>query len=181
MTDPIIIKLTESRERELRRIAASIQDSGIYPEVLELISAGENYNEECGMSWPRLALLPDGTREVLTEDLHFMWNGIFYVVPRGFVTDWASVPRLFRRVINQRGAYSAAALCHDWLYFSGSTTKLQADTALFDLAKVLGANAFDQRALYWGVRVGGFMAWNHYRKLEKARSATAPAGPGLFG
>ena len=37
-------------------------------------------------------------------------------VPKGFVTDWASVPRILHSILPPRGRYSKAAVLHDYLY-----------------------------------------------------------------
>lgn len=39
-------------------------------------------------------------------------------VPKGFVTDYASIPKLFRTVVLPYGKHSGASVIHDWLYSS---------------------------------------------------------------
>jgi hypothetical protein len=56
------------------------------------------------------------TTWVLTEAL--TWTGTqndVFVVPTGFVTDLATVPRCLHWLISPYGAYTRAAVLHDWL------------------------------------------------------------------
>jgi hypothetical protein len=52
------------------------------------------------------------------------------VVPSGFVTDLASIPRAFWIIFPRDGKYSYPAIVHDFLYWDQSTTKEQADNIL---------------------------------------------------
>lgn len=53
------------------------------------------------------------------------------VVPKGFVTDFASIPELFWSTgLSPQGPYSKAAIVHDWLYWTQGCTKSQADNIL---------------------------------------------------
>ncbi len=42
-------------------------------------------------------------------------QGDTFTVPAGFVTDFATVPRFMRSVVEPYGAYTRAAVLHDWL------------------------------------------------------------------
>lgn len=56
------------------------------------------------------------TQWLLTSPL--IWNGTQgdrFVVPLGFTTDFASVPRVLHWLILPYGAYTRAAVLHDWL------------------------------------------------------------------
>ncbi|KKL66348.1 hypothetical protein LCGC14_2145860, partial [marine sediment metagenome] len=48
-------------------------------------------------------------------------------VPQGFTTDFASVPRVVWWLIPPDGQYTQAAVVHDFLYFSQTTTRIEAD------------------------------------------------------
>ena len=43
--------------------------------------------------------------------------------PKGFVTDLASIPRVFWSALRPDGLYAYAAILHDYLYWTQSTTK----------------------------------------------------------
>lgn len=103
------------------------------------------------------------------------------VVPAGFLTDLASIPRLFWRVLPQVGKYDAAAVVHDFLYqrpadtgrpveVGGAFTRAEADRVLFDAMVALGVAPWQRWAIYLAVRIGGWVVWNRYRAHEPAAS-----------
>lgn len=98
--------------------------------------------------------------------------GEVFVVPRGFVTDLASIPRLLYAVIPVNGRHRAAAILHDWLYETQRTTRAVAD-ALFLEAMADSGVRWSQRWVMWaGVRVGGWVPWGNRAE------AKAPTFPG---
>lgn len=64
-----------------------------------------------------LHIVADGARTwALTQPL--VWTGTggdTFVVPTGFVTDFATVPRFLHWLVSPYGAYTRAAVLHDWL------------------------------------------------------------------
>jgi Protein of unknown function (DUF1353) len=82
------------------------------------------------------------------------------VVPRGFVTDFASIPQAFWSLgLSPNGTYSKAAIVHDFLYWSQGCTKLQADNLLMIAMKESSVTEAARNAVYDGVRLGGAFAW----------------------
>lgn len=81
------------------------------------------------------------------------------VVPAGFVTDLASIPRVFWSVLPTDGAYTFPAIVHDYLYWVQKYPRKTAD-AIFqygmDDMKVAPAIA---ATIYAAVRAGGGGAW----------------------
>ena len=64
----------------------------------------------------------------------------YIVIPKGFVTDFASSPIFVDIAVPKYGRYLIAAIVHDYLYWNQSCTKVQADK-IFDLAmKDAGVN-----------------------------------------
>src|SRR3954470_12268074 len=59
-----------------------------------------------------------------------VWTGTkgdTFVVPTGFVTDFATVPRFLHWLVSPYGAYTRAAVLHDWLLVElAAWTKTQA-------------------------------------------------------
>jgi hypothetical protein len=88
-------------------------------------------------------------------------------VPRGFVTDLASIPRLLWNVLPPIGAYDAAAVVHDWLYRSGGCSRAEADRVLLEAMRACNVDALQRGAIYAGVRVGGWVTWGKYRKAAR--------------
>ena len=81
-------------------------------------------------------------------------------VPVGFVTDFASVPRLFWSLFRPDGLYAYAAVVHDFLYWEQPIAKEKADNIfkfLMQDFKIAESSIF---ALYNAVRFGGAKAWN---------------------
>lgn len=81
------------------------------------------------------------------------------VVPAGFVTDLASVPRLPITYFLAGGLAHAAAVVHDWLYTSHELTRAQADAVFREAAQACGVGAWRAWIMWLGVRVGGWAAW----------------------
>lgn len=91
-------------------------------------------------------------------------------IPRGYLVDGASVPRLLWSRIPPWGAYGPAVIVHDFLceYLSVtyqglplSITRKQADQILFEAMEVLGVAKSDQFWIKLGV--------NSYRILRNVR------------
>lgn len=74
------------------------------------------------------------TNFLVEEDFLFYINDLLHVVPKGFITDFASIPRAFWPLFNPIDPqYVAGALAHDFLYSSEIYTK-QIDDLVFKSA-----------------------------------------------
>lgn len=89
-------------------------------------------------------------------------------VPTGFVTDFASTPRPLWAAIPPHGRYGRAAVIHDYLYWTQSCTKDQADNILLIAMKESGVDSATLTAIYEGVHLFGASAWNE-DAAERAR------------
>lgn len=95
----------------------------------------------------------------LAEDL--VWeeslNGgsVCVVVPAGFETDFASVPRFFWRVFPPVGEWNRAAALHDYLYERTRVSKLLADTFFYEALRSDGVGRVTRLVMYAAVRVFG--------------------------
>ncbi|MEH2626091.1 hypothetical protein V1292_004146 [Bradyrhizobium sp. AZCC 1719] len=88
-------------------------------------------------------------------------------VPRGFVTDLASVPAFLWAVLQKTGRYGNAAIYHDYLYWQQTCTRETADL-VFDRAMVeMGVDTVTRNVIWAGVRVFGGRAWEE-NAVEKA-------------
>jgi hypothetical protein len=86
-------------------------------------------------------------------------------VPAGFVTDLASIPRLFRNIPNldPNGVSRRPAVVHDWFYGSKAGRRWGkdfADTFLFDALLAEGATKAAAHAIYYGVHWFGKWSWD---------------------
>jgi hypothetical protein len=63
-----------------------------------------------------LTIQPHGpTTWKLLEDLVYEGQDQRFTIPAGYVTDFATVPKFLRWLINPYGPYTRAAIVHDWL------------------------------------------------------------------
>jgi hypothetical protein len=129
----------------------------------------------------------DGRRWKLTA--HFEYrigspDGLETVyVPKGFITDFASIPRILWVPLPPTGKYGKAAVLHDCLYVhphfyrvhpetrqilsSYSINRAQADAILNEAMGVLKVPRATRWLIYAGVRAGGWAPWANYRKAER--------------
>jgi hypothetical protein len=103
----------------------------------------------------------------LIKDFIFEYRNTIFTVPKGFITDGASVPRIFWNALSPWGIYSPAAVGHDWLYYDQSTTKDFADEALLDGMKVLGTPILESDIIYEAVSHFGQSAWDENKKKKE--------------
>ncbi len=79
-------------------------------------------------------------------------------VPKGFVTDYASIPRIFRPIVLPYGKHSGASVVHDYLYSKGCDLDIErkkADKIFFEILKEEGVNPILARLMYVAVRIFG--------------------------
>ncbi len=112
----------------------------------------------------------------LAAPLRYVGNTDRFVVPTGFRTDFASVPRIFVWLIPTYGRYTKAAILHDFLCDESKAGRFDRDDAdgLFRRAmRELGV-PFLRRWIMWGA-VSLATQWNKLRRkhrLSTARLAT---------
>lgn len=83
-------------------------------------------------------------------------------IPAGFLTDGASIPKIFWSLMDPFGLWFEAALVHDWLYNKASGTghtRKQADAVLLELMTVLEVPWHKRQAIHKAVRLGGWWTW----------------------
>lgn len=76
-------------------------------------------------------------------------------VPTGFVTDFASVPRLPVTYALAGDTAHKAATLHDYLYSTGEFPRSVADAVLKEAALAEGVPSWRAWLIYTGVRLGG--------------------------
>lgn len=81
-------------------------------------------------------------------------------VPKGFITDGASVPRMLWWLFPPVGdRYSKAAVLHDFMYSTQMFGRSRADKIFLEAMEALGVSWWKRRTLYSAVRVFGHAAW----------------------
>ncbi|WP_201721589.1 DUF1353 domain-containing protein [Caulobacter sp. B11] len=99
-------------------------------------------------------------RKLFTLDAEFPYcdvaTGKVIVVPRWYVTDFASVPWYGQGFVDPQGPTARAAIIHDWLYAIGEPGKRDEADAIFLRAMLrYGVPPFQANIAYQAVRAGG--------------------------
>jgi hypothetical protein len=113
---------------------------------------------------PLLNPFADNRDWVLFQALNYRVgdSATIITVPKGFVTDFASIPQAFWTAgLSPNGKYSKAAIVHDYLYWTQGCTRQQADNILLVAMKESDVDAATRTAIYDGVRLGGDGAWQN--------------------
>ena len=83
------------------------------------------------------------------------------VVPSGFCTDLTSIPQIFWSVLPKTGPYAWAAIVHDYLYWTQTTSRKAADDILYEAMMDNKVGALKRYAIYAAVRTpAGQSAWD---------------------
>ena len=102
-------------------------------------------------------VVTDTTWELL-KDVVYKDRDVEYRVPVGYHTDFASVPRATSWLYPRTGAYSAAAIIHDWLITdmlpTGYVESNHVDRVFRDAMKELGVPLARRWVMWAGVRLG---------------------------
>lgn len=96
-------------------------------------------------------------------------NGPTYhavTVPRGFVTDLASIPRSLWSILPRDGDYAHAAILHDYLYWFQSTSREYADNVFRIAMRDLEVSPSQVSSIYGAVRTLGQSAWDSNARLR---------------
>lgn len=91
-----------------------------------------------------------------------------YVVPAGFVTDFASVPRAAWPVLPPTGSYQWAALVHDYLYWEQTVPRAEADAVILEAMEASKVPYVTRNTIYQAVSNFGGFAWRENHKLKSA-------------
>ena len=125
-------------------------------------------------------------RWVVAQDYTVTLWGITYFIPKGFVFDGASVPKLFWSVLSPVGLLLIQGIIHDYAYKFGYVWIVDMiQGAIVDkrkfgvgkprnfwdrLFKEVGREVNGVNIVNWiawaAVRVGGWLAWNGHRKRD---------------
>lgn len=97
----------------------------------------------------------------------------FVIIPRGFHTDFASVPRAFWMIIPPDGKYSQAAVLHDYLYSCHGILpevtyqRKTCDKIFIEAMAVLEVPTWKRRVMYRAVRMFAWLGWKkHARRIS---------------
>lgn len=100
----------------------------------------------------------DDSHWTVVEPLVYRGKSDRFVVPAGFATDFASVPRVAVWLIPRFGRYTLAAVLHDWLVTEGlrtrAVTSRDADGIFRRVMRELGVPVVRRWLMWAGVRWG---------------------------
>ena len=107
--------------------------------------------------------LADGKTWVIVRDFGYDVgaedSGDHIGVAIGFKTDFATVPRPFWAILPKWGRYGNASVIHDWLYWTQTRPRREADAIFLEAMGVLGVSPLVKNPMYWAVRLFGWLAW----------------------
>jgi hypothetical protein len=107
--------------------------------------------------------LPDGKRWKLVKEFSYYLDeegGETIIVPSGFITDFASVPRIFLLILPSTGRYSTASVIHDLLYTTRERSRKESDEIFYNGMIILGTKKWKAWIMYKSVRLFGWL--NYY-------------------
>lgn len=102
-------------------------------------------------------------------------------IPQGYLTDGASVPKVFQKLVPAWGPYGQAAVVHDWLCeylvvwneqlgHYESITRSECDNYFNDAMRVLGVPNTTRRVMWNAVRVYGHLYSVIYQQHDHEKS-----------
>ena len=101
-------------------------------------------------------------------DIGKVGSGNTVEVKIGFMTDFASIPRLFWIFLPRWGKYGNAAVVHDWLYWRQTRSRKESDRIMLEGMGVLRVPKWQKYPIYIAVRTMGCLAWKRNQLDRKA-------------
>jgi len=114
----------------------------------------------------------------IVKDYHYIIDGQELVIPKGFVFDGASVPKFLHTWLSPMGVLLVGGLIHDYGYkyqtllckgkkkTIGLRNQKQLDIIFRDVNIIQNGFRLINYLAYYGLRLGGFAAWNKHRKVN---------------
>lgn len=110
----------------------------------------------------------DNGREFeLVEDFVFYYimptskQTILYTIPKGYITDFSSVPKCLTPLVNDKALRNKASVLHDWLYTSKILSRKNADLVYKNALIQTGTSNFLANIFYVFVRIFGYKYWKN--------------------
>ena len=101
----------------------------------------------------------------MEADFHFHSSQGVVRVPKNFVSNGASIPRIFWNLLSPFGPYFKASICHDFGYSSlnDTFTRSQVDLYFLEGMKILGVGFFKRQTIYNAVKMFGWTCYKGYK------------------
>lgn len=114
---------------------------------------------------------------VLLKDLVYVSrSGVSYRVPRGFITDLASIPKPVRGLLDVNDKHRRAAVLHDYLYCVQGLPRAEVDALFLEAMEAVNVQPWKRKLMWAGVRVGGWMYWNKRARENDTEGDFVPDG-----
>ncbi|MCP4050719.1 MAG: DUF1353 domain-containing protein [bacterium] len=113
--------------------------------------------------------LPSGKEWMLLKDFSYHHPKVIINVPKGFITDIASIPRLAHPLITKNGPWTFSAVIHDFLYAVEFSDQKTCDDIFLDAMIEWGVTWHRRNIIYSAVRTFGRIVWNKHDKKEVDR------------
>ncbi len=99
----------------------------------------------------------------------------FIIIPKGFVTDGASIPKWLWPIVGHPFAeFRQAAVVHDFLYRTHIRTKNDSDKIFLEAMEVLEVKKWKRDIMYWAVSTFGEKSWKggpaKYNQVQDEKS-----------
>lgn len=123
---------------------------------------------------------------ILAKDWSYKTSeGTIIYIPKGFIFDAASIPRIFWWFLEPTGLLLIPSIIHDFIYTNGfyfilykselgneeplkvNCTRPVADRMFYNISYEVNEIHLADIPAYWAVRAGGWMAWNKGKKDRK--------------
>lgn len=172
-----------ARSRQLRSMAASLDSTyranvaglllTVNASTASLMTGGARFPVAAPPA-PFVRSFADGSNWMMQSPLiHEIGKNSPYVVivPRGFVTDFASIPQplqMLRGRLPILTRYGNAAVAHDYLYWRQDCTRAQSDNIMAIALMEAGVPLLERRLIHEGLRQFGQSAWDGNRRARQA-------------
>ena len=90
--------------------------------------------------------------------------GDIITIPEGFITDFASIPRVFWIFLPPDGIYTGAAVLHDYLYNTKRFKRNICDKLFLEAMKALDVKKYIRNIMYCAVRAFGWQPYYFGKK-----------------
>ena len=101
---------------------------------------------------PSLNFDDDSINFILEERLVYQSDlGGLIIVPAGFETDLASIPRIFQSLVPKVDRHMLPAIVHDYLVRRPDFSRKLADRIFLEAMRLKNVNPIRRRLMYWAV------------------------------
>jgi len=113
------------------------------------------------LGYPKLLPVGESNHYKLLEDLTFSFHGMEVTVPKGYLTDGASIPRFAWYFVGSpfEPRHMLGAIIHDWLYSQRIADQKVADAVFLQILKEQGKRPVPALVMWLTLRIFGWMWW----------------------